>query len=337
MVINGRFKQREISGVERYAGEIASRLPGPARLISPHFRQQGTAGHVWEQITLPRLVGRDRLWSPANTGPFLVSNQVVTIHDTNALEYPEWYRPEVAAWYRLLLPLLARRVRKVLTVSNYSRGKLIETFGLAPERVVAIYPGVNPAQFHPVSKNERSDYLDRAGLSQPYLLFLGSLAGGKNLARLVEAWQQVSAEFPAVELVIAGRQGTVFSNGFGHFQTSRLKLTGPVADENLASLYSGAAAFILPSPWEGFGLTALEAMACGTPVIAADRGALPEVVGEAGMLVDALDAACLADAIRQVLGDGRLRQDLSQRGLERAASFSWERAAQAVYAAVLSE
>ncbi len=335
MVINGRFKQREISGVERYAGEIASRLPGPARLISPHFKPQGIAGHAWEQAVLPGLVGRDWLWSPANTGPLLVSNQVVTIHDANAIQHPEWYRPEVAGWYRLLLPLLARRVRKVLTVSNSSRQKLIETFGLDPERVEVIYPGVDPAQFHPVSNHEQTEYLGRAGLSQPYLLFLGSLTGGKNLARLAQAWQQVGAEFPAVELVIAGRQGAIFSRGDGHFQGARLKLLGPVAEGDLSSLYSGAMAFVCPSPWEGFGLTALEAMACGTPVIAANRGALPEVVGEAGLLVNALDAACLADAMREVLGDSRLRQALSQRGLERAAGFTWERAARAVYQAAL--
>ncbi len=335
MVVNGRFRQREISGVERYAGEITSRLPGPARLISPNFRPQGLGGHLWEQAVLPTRVGKDVLWSPANTGPLLVANQVVTIHDTNTVEHPEWYRPGVAGWYRLLLPLLARRVRKVLTVSYYSRQKLIEMFRLAPERVAVIYPGVDPAQFHPVSNNERAGYQDRVGLSQPYLLFLGSLAGGKNLARLVQAWQQVAAAFPEVELVIAGRQGPLFRNGLRGLQASRLKLLGPVAEGDLASLYSGARAFVLPSPWEGFGLTALEAMACGTPVIAADRGALPEVVGEAGVLVNALEIEPMADAICQVLSDRHLRLELSRRGLERAVSFSWERAAQAVYQAAL--
>ncbi len=335
MVINGRFKQREISGVERYAGEIASRLPGPARLISPHFRPQGVRGHVWEQAVLPRLVGKDVLWSPANTGPLLVANQVVTIHDTNAVEHPEWYRPGVAGWYRLLLPVLARRVRKVLTVSHYSRRRLIETLGLAPDRVAVIYPGVDPAQFHPAPEIGLAETLSRAGLSRPYLLFLGSLAGSKNLARLVQAWQQAAPAFPEVVLVIAGRQGPIFRNGLRGLQFRQLKLLGPVAEEDLASLYSGAEAFVLPSPWEGFGLTALEAMACGTPVIAADRGALPEVVGEAGVLVNALEIESLADAICKVLSDRHLRQELSQRGLERAASFSWERAAQAVYQTAL--
>ncbi len=328
--------QREISGVERYAGEIASRLPGPARLLSPHSIQPGIRGHLWEQVVLPRLVGKDLLWSPANTGPVLVANQVVTIHDTNAIEHPEWYAPGIASWYRLLLPLLARRVRKVLTVSHYSRQKLIETFRLAPDRVVAIYPGVDQAQFHPVVKKDRLETLGRAGLTRPYLLFLGSLAGGKNLARLAPAWQQVSKAFPEIELVIAGRQGLVFRNGWRDFQTSGLKVIGPVAEGDLACLYSGALAFVCPSPWEGFGLTALEAMACGTPVIAANRGALPEVVGEAGILVDALEIACLADAMCRVLGDSRLRHELSQRGLERSASFSWERAAQEVYQAALA-
>ncbi len=326
MVVNGRFKQRELSGVERYAGEIASRLPG-SRVVSPHFRPQGLRGHIWEQVVLPRLVGRDLLWSPANTGPVLVSNQVVTIHDTNAIDHPEWYRPAVAGWYRLLLPLLARRVRKVLTVSNYARQKLIETFRLAPERIEVIYPGVDPAQFYPVSDKERTEYLSRIGITQPYLLFLGSLAGGKNLDRLAQAWQQVSAGFPTVELVIAGRPGAVFSRGSGYFQASRLKLLGPVAEKDLASLYSGALACVCPSPWEGFGLTALEAMACGTPVIAARAGALPETVGTAGELIDPGDGDSLAEAILHLLTDQDCWQEYRQRGLANARLFPWERTA----------
>jgi glycosyltransferase involved in cell wall biosynthesis len=331
LVINGRCLKRKISGVERYAREIVVRLPATVDLVEPPGGRQGMRGHLWEQVVLPSLVGSELLWSPANTGPVLASNQIVTIHDTNAIEHPEWFKPRVAAWYRIFLPLLAHRARKVLTVSQYSRQRLIEVLSLAPERVDVIYPGVNPKQFHPVSSREQAEYRNRAGLNQPYLLFVGSPRRGKNLGRLIQAWKQVVAEFPLVELAIAGSAGPVFKKFDLESQVERLKWLGFVAESDLAALYSGALALIFPSLDEGFGLPALEAMACGLPVIAANAGALPEVVGEAAVLVNPFEVDSLAEVICRVLSDGNLRLELQKRGLKRSAFFSWEQAAQMVY------
>jgi glycosyltransferase involved in cell wall biosynthesis len=336
LVINGRFMGRQISGVERYAREITSHLPGPYRLLAPPAGAQRLRGHLWEQLVLPRQAGNQLLWSPANTGPLLATNQVVTIHDTNAIEHPEWYRAEVAAWYRLMLPLLARRARKVFTVSYFSRRRLVEIFKLLPEQVVVIYPGVNRGQFHPVSETDQAEFRRREGLGRPYLLFVGTPGPGKNLSRLLQAWQRLARQFPDVELLIAGREGPVTKSGPSFSPAGRLRWMGAVAEGDLAALYAAAEALILPSFAEGFGLPALEAMACGLPVIAAEAGALPEVVGDAGVLVDPLEVPNLVEAIQRVLCDRSLRLELCQRGLERSACFTWERAAQAVYQEALT-
>ena len=331
LIINGRFLERKITGVERYGREIVRCLPGPVKMLRPPAGMKAWRGHLWEQVVLPSLVRDMLLWSPANTGPALARNQIVTIHDTNAIEHPEWYRTGAAAWYRILLPILARQARRVLTVSQFSRQRLIAAFKLAPEKVIVIYPGVDRRQFHPVSLFEQAEYRQRSGLNRPYLLFVGSPGRGKNLGRLAQAWRQVSPGFPDVDLVIAGRSGGISKKEDLAAIAGRLKLLGSPAESDLAALYSGALALVFPSPSEGFGLPALEAMACGLPVVAANSGALPEVVRDAGMLVDPFDVACLAESMCRVVCDSRLRKELRQRGLERSEQFSWERAAQLIY------
>jgi glycosyltransferase involved in cell wall biosynthesis len=330
LVVHARFLSRPVTGVERYAGEINRRLPPEFRRAQPLNAVQGWAGHLWEQSALPREVGQDRLWSPANSGPLAVTRQAVTIHDLAVLEHPEWFAPGFALWYRLLMPGLVRRVRAVLTVSQHSRARLAHRFGLDPDRVTVIPGGVDPDRFHPLGASELAGMRARLGLPERYLLFIGSREPRKNLPRLLAAWECVSQACPGLALVICGGAGGQFAPAGGETARQDVRWMGYATEADLAALYAGATAFIYPSLDEGFGLPVLEAMACGTPVIATTAGAVPEVAGPAALYADPLRVDDLAQAITRVLAERDLRAELHRRGLERAAGFSWEAAAQAV-------
>jgi glycosyltransferase involved in cell wall biosynthesis len=187
---------------------------------------------------------------------------------------------------------------------------------------------VDPAQFRPV---DPAAVLARYGLAEPYLLFVGSLEPRKNLPALLSAWGEVRQRFSTAELVIAGGRSPVFRpalNGQGKILChERVRFLGAVPDSELPALYSGAAALLLPSLYEGFGLPVMEAMACGVPVISSSAGALKEAAGAAALLIDPADAEGLAGAIERILTDEGLRADLRQKGFERSASFPWSRTA----------
>ena len=323
VVVNGRFLARRTTGVERYAGEILRGLGAhgaQVQIARPKRAAKSISGHAWEQFFLPRrLSSRSTLWSPANSGPLLVSNQVLTLHDLTALEHPEWFKPAFTLWYRLLIPALVRRVKAIITPSEYVRQKAIRRFGLPAWRVTVVSGGVDASRFHPAAK------ITGAGR---YVLFAGSLEPRKNLAGLIAAWNMLAARHPDVRLVAAGGSGRVFRRLKIPAGLERVHFTGYVSDAELAALYAGAEVFVFPSLDEGFGLPALEAMACGAPVLASTRGALPEVIGDAGLFFDPADVAQLVGFLEQCLCDAHLRRSLAARGLERASAFTWAKAAE---------
>jgi glycosyltransferase involved in cell wall biosynthesis len=322
VAINARAAERaEIGGVERYAAEMAGRLPalapGRYRVLRPPRALAHRAGHAWEQIWLPRAARRARLiYSPANLAPVASSRNVVVIHDAAAIRHPEWYGRAYAGWQRALLPRLARNARLVITVSEFSRGEIVDLLGADPDRV-AIVPGGVDERFSPAA---------RRSVERPYVLTVATRIARKNLAALA-ATRAALAE-RGIDLVAAG-------SGRGYMRAGEpggARPLGYVPDADLPALYAGAGAFVLPSLYEGFGLTCLEAMASGVPVVASNRGALPETCGDAALLVDPGDPAAVADAVLAALGDERER--LVQAGTERAASFSWDRTARATDSAI---
>jgi glycosyltransferase involved in cell wall biosynthesis len=266
---------------------------------------------------LPLRAARARaLLCPANLAPLAFPRNVVVIHDAAVLRHPEWYTPAYAAWQRRLLPALARRALHLVTVSEFSRGELLDLLGIAAESVTVIPGGVDPA-FTPAADAERA----RAalGLTRPYVLCVASQTARKNLRALVPAARQLRAD--GVDVVVAGGHRPQFAREAG---LEALRHLGAVPEALLPGLYAGAELFALPSVYEGFGLPLLEAMACGTPVIAAHATALPETAGGAARL--AVPAA-VAEAIGGVLGDPAERARLREAGLARAAAFTWERTA----------
>lgn len=321
IVVNGRFLSRPITGVERYGREITKLFTGKYRIETTHLN--GIAGHAWEQFILPgRLTHDSILWSPANTGPLSIRNQALTIQDLSALEHPEWFRSAFAAWYRFFLPVLARRVRMIFVPSEYVRQKVQARFGVT--NVLAIHSGVDTTFFHPSVHQFVSDMPER------YILFVGSLEPRKNLPVLIHAWDQIRREFPEVALVIAGAPGHVFRHVHLPRGVTNLYFAGHVGAE-LPGLYANAELFVLPSLDEGFGLPVLEAMACGTPVIVSNGGALPEVVGDAGLIFDLSGPDTLTRTMRSCLSDAHLRASLAEKGLARAKTFSWKRTADLIW------
>jgi glycosyltransferase involved in cell wall biosynthesis len=312
-----------VGGVERYALEMARRLPALRperyRLIRPGPGLAHRAGHIWEQAVLPLQAASSRLlYSPANLAPVVSRRNVVVIHDVAALRHPEAYSGAYVAYQRTMLPLLARRARMLITVSEFSRGELIDVLRAPAERVRVIPEGVDE-QFA-----ERADpgrAAARHGLERPYVLVVATESERKNLGALDQAARELAAQ--GIDLVLAG-SGRPYLRG----PTVSLRRLGYVADEDLPGLYAGARALAMPSRYEGFGLPCLEAMACGTPVVAAAAGALPETVGEAGLLIDPDDAPGFAQALLAAAGEEELRSRLTSAGRSRAARFSWKRTAE---------
>lgn len=322
VVVNGRFLTRCITGVERYGHEILRYIKDNAQVEST--RSQGLRGHAWEQFILPTRLNRESvLWSPANTGPLMIHNQALTIHDLSAIEHPEWFRAGFSLWYRLFLPILAKRVRRVFTPSEYVKQKVIKRFGI--ENVTVTPNGVNHSAFHPGATQTQFD------LPEQYVLFVGSLEPRKNLDGLLQVWNEIKDDFKGTWLIVVGGSGNVFKPVNLSRPVEHVRFLGYVRDEVLAGLYAGAALFVLPSYDEGFGLPVLEAMACGTPVVASDGGALPEILGGAGMMFCLSDPAGLRDAMAEVLISKELQCRLKEKGLRRAKDFSWQRTAELVW------
>ena len=336
IVLNGRFLHQELTGVQRYAHELLERLAPELRVVAPEEKLSAARGHLWEQLTLPRQCSGALLWSPGNTGPLAQANQVVTIHDASTLDHPEWFSGKFAMWYRFLLPRLARRVRKIITVSEFSRRELMRLCALPEEKVVAIHNGISP-RFAPAPEEEKAVLRKKHGLEKPFVLYLGSLEPRKNVGALLTAWKNLAPR--EGELVLAGAASRIFrERGFADLPPGT-KLLGRIDDAELPALLSAAQAFAFPALYEGFGFPPLEAMACGTPVLCSNTTSLPEVCGPAfdaadptshgaALYFDPLNTDELTAQLARVLAlDDATRQSLSARGRAQAARFTWDQCA----------
>jgi glycosyltransferase involved in cell wall biosynthesis len=325
IVVNGRCFTRRITGVERYARKISKCMEPSPRIIKPRKILGQISGHLWEQFVLHTQIQKNEvLWSPANTGPWTISNQVITIHDASVFDHPEWFRPSFAAWTRLSWRILAKRVKVIITVSNFSCERLIHHLQIPGHNIHVIPNGVGEP-FKPQSKKNIDDVRKKYNLQKPYFLFVGTHQPRKNLAGVFGAFEKLNSSTHL--LAIAGEKGKVFAKSVSLIGNPTYNTLGYVPDSDLPALYSGASATLAISLYEGSGLTALEAMACGAPIIASNTTAFPEVTGDAALLVDPLNSNELADAMKNITENKLLANTLRERGLQRAAQFTWEESA----------
>lgn len=293
---------------------------------APAPAHSGARAHLWEQLQLPRRLGEydlDVFHTPAGQPPLLASVPLVTtIHDISPISNPEWFSKEYAALYRVLTPVAVRRSVRLVGVSEFTRNELVDAYPRAAGKTVAVPNGVRAL---PESDAPPDADLDAGS----FLLFVGSTNPRKNVSTLLKAYRlyrRRESESDPLELALAGPDRDVFASADVP-RVEGVRPLGFVSEEVLAWLYRNAAAFVFPTLYEGFGMPILEAMAAGTPVVTADRGAMAEVAGDAAALVDPRRPEDVADAIERVLDDPAYRARLVETGRARAETFTWDRTA----------
>jgi glycosyltransferase involved in cell wall biosynthesis len=318
--------------VLRHRRDETSSEPGP------NFRRATTwtpCHHRLERWALGVEVARlrlDLLHSPDFIPPaFGARHFVITVHDLNFLYYPQFLTAESRRYYIDQIEWAVKRADHILADSEATRQDIVHQLDVAPGKVTTVYLAADDA-YRPLPLSGVGPVLERYELPPGYLLFVGTLEPRKNVPGLLSAYRllldQGVTEAP---LVLIGGRGWLYEKIFRQVEALTLEeqvafLHG-VPDADLPALYNGAAVLVTPSFYEGFGLPALEAMACGTPVVVSDRGSLPEVVGPAGMLVDPEAPESIAAGLAAVLDDPEGQRQLERAGLAQAATFSWERTA----------
>jgi len=330
LVINARFRQRPVTGVERYATELTARLPAEIPLLGPAPRlARPPLGHVWEQTGLPLEVGPNQvLWSPCNTGPAFLRHQVVTIHDVSPLEHPEWFAPSYGRWVGALTRSLAKNAEHILVPSRFTRERLVDVCGTPESKITVIPNGVAEA-FGRGRSGLNDDQRRELGLPDGrFVLALATEEPRKNLPRVLEAFALVVERHPDVALVLAGTKGrsAVFAHNEG--ETGSIVPTpvrlGYVADDVIPRLYATANAFVYAPLYEGFGIPPLEAAAARTPSVLADIPPLREL-GLPAAWVDPLDVESIAEGIIRQLESPRSTNGTADAILR---DYNWDRSAE---------
>jgi glycosyltransferase involved in cell wall biosynthesis len=332
--INGRFATQALSGVQRFAIEITRALqaqggyelitPPGGRAAWPQAREAGRRqGQAWEQLELPRAAAGTVLLNLGNTAPLLRRRQLIVIHDAGVFSTPEAYSKAFRSWYKLMQGWLARSGVPIVTVSEFSRREILAHLPAKPAQVAVMPEGAD----HMDRIDAAPEILARHNLARNgYVLCVGTLAAHKNLSALSALAQALAAR--NVPLVMVGGLGGAAFQGA---DTSRLpqpaRYIGRVSDAELKALYQAAGCFVFPSRYEGFGLPAVEAMACGCPVVAADISALREACGDAAAFCNPAAPEDIAVKVLALLDDPAHQASLRQRGTARAAALTWRAAA----------
>jgi len=353
LTINSRFLETNMKGIGRYALELSTALKGldPSinfvcpkyvlerykdveEILKPH-RARGFSGHMWEQIELPlylRKHGNPLLLNFVNTGPVLYNRQITVIYDVSYLQFSRAYSKPFFFYYKMIILAVIKRSRRIITISEFSRNELIKEFNLKGERVDIVYPFL-PTRIRSIANKAIEAFPNKHGR---YILAVSSLKQKKNIKGILDAFRL--AELKDMKLVIVGEHSTIFRReDFGKYIDNKVTFTGFVEDDELASLYNNASLFVFPSLYEGFGIPPLEAMAFGCPVIASNRTSLPEVCGDAAYYVDPTDVKQIAQAIKRLVTDENLRNELVAKGRKRLKYFTLEESVLKLYGILKTE
>jgi glycosyltransferase involved in cell wall biosynthesis len=282
-------------------------------------------------LVLPALEARDRLsvfHSQYISPPISLVAEVVSLHDILFESHPVLFEGAFSRASVWLIRRSARRAARVLTGSEFSRREILERYRLPEEKVVTIPDGVDTRRFRPLEGGALEEVRTRYRLEAPFLLSVGRLEPRKNLERVIRAFDGARRRLDrGLQLVLAGKEDFRFQGILREAERlpeGVVRLLGPVPDSDLPALYNLASGVVVASLVEGFGMPVLEAMACGIPVVASRRGALPEVGGEAALWVEPEDESALGSAMERLLTDQELRERLRREGLSRASGFLWE-------------
>jgi len=339
--LNARFLTQPQTGTQRYSLELLNALddllsPGQAVAYCPptsrsmvdwkniQLKESGWfKGNLWEQFDLPKLCRGTTLFSPSNIGSFFKKNQVVTIHDTSVLAYPEAYTWTFRLKYQNIYRRMAGIAIHIITVSEFSKSEIQHRLKLAPERISVTYEG----REHFERSTANLQIMERLALGmKPFFLVVGSNSPHKNLRLVLEANTLMDQDRYEVVLV-GGDFSRVFKSTHLNF-ASNIKKAGYLLDEEIKALYCNATGLIFPSLYEGFGLPLVEAMTCACPVICSDIPSSREVCGEAALFFDAKQPKDLANKLEMILDNPTLVRELKDRGAIRSRLFSWKNTAQ---------
>ncbi|MBJ7614994.1 glycosyltransferase family 1 protein [Candidatus Nephthysia bennettiae] len=345
IVVDGFGLARPLAGVGTYTREIVEAL-AEARpsarftLYGPDAGGPSGPSIARRPVPGPRFFGRHLIWprqvrelrpaayfGAAGLMPLgrLGVPAVVTAHDTAIYRHPEWFPGGQTASVRLIVPRSMRRADAIVAVSQNTASDVSEQFGVDSRRLHVVPEGV-AARYRPLEAAQVQAVRRRFDLPERFILFVSTIEPRKNLETLLAAWSRLEVRPP---LVIAGGWGWRYEGIRQRIEAAggKVRVLGQVEPAELPGLYNAATCLAHPAWYEGFGLTPLEALACGTPVVASSAASLPEVVGDAGLLVDPADVDGWTLALARLLEDASLREELRQRGLSRATEFSWSRAA----------
>jgi len=340
VLINGRFLDKPVTGVERFGREITRAIAGlvergdpavrgmeftvvrpvsdaaPFHTALPEARHGTSKGQLWEQVHLPRVAKGDIILNLCNMAPFAARRNIVCVHDAHPWLIPQNFSWSFRRWYGIAIPQIIRRSAHWTTVSHYSAVKLVE-LGIANRMPDAV-------TYNAGDNFGEDDAELPAAVRTPYVLCLGSRSANKNIGMIAAIAPQLKAQ--GIHVVVAGGGNAKVFGGRQEAEPDVINL-GRVSDAELVALYRHARAFLFPSLFEGFGVPGIEAMKFGCPVIASNTSALPEVLGDAAILLDPHDSEAWTQAILSVHGDEALRADMAAKGEAQAARYSWTQSA----------
>lgn len=349
------------AGLGRYAGEVARALSQyknnlalslfynqddgaelPDYLAHLPYRTVASGNKPWRLRVLlsqmlrwpmDKMFGAVDIFHATNhlLAHFRQARTVFTLHDLIFLRYPEYHLPYNRWYLTWAMPRYLHAADVIITPSEWSKRDAITSYGLPEQKIKVIYEAAAPT-FQPIANPAQLDQIrHKYELPEKFILHVGTIEPRKNLSRLLEAFQPLLARWPHLKLVLVGKKGWLYESFFQRLTDLGLQesviFPGYVAEADLPAFYQLAEVFVYPSLYEGFGLPPLEAMACGAAVISSRSSSLPEVVGEAGLLIEPTDTAALNLALERVLGDPDLRSSLNHKSLLQAQKFSWQKTA----------
>ena len=335
--VNTRVCKKKLTGVQRYIQELLAYFPENTyqEMMPPQTQKQGFKAHLWEQVVLPYKTQNKLLWSPSNSGPIYKKKHVLTIHDLVPIDHPEYLSKRFASWYQWLLPRLAHHCDHILTVSEFSKSRIIDRLSVPEKKVTVTH--LAPFELGVLSTATHTaiaEKFKKMGIHpQRYIFTLGSIEPRKNLHSVLSAWTKLQNELPSdYTLVIAGLDASkelshVFADmALGNLPKS-VKRIGYIQDAEIQWLMSNTTGFIYPSFYEGFGLPVMESMACGAPVITSQQSSMSEFASDCSILVNPHASEDIAQAMLDLIQQPDLRQKLSDQAKIQVKKFSWQKTA----------